>query len=205
MLLLWFVLTVHSFAAGWSDPKPYVRPILSAGVVSVDGQAFGQATGGAVGGFTMRRRGDIPILSHTRARATGTYGLNSGSLGADLRLGSFIGPDTKLIQYQFGPDVYYNGYGDPNAPDYFLAWAPGLDLVNTLLVKLSKPVRLYGEITPGWVFNPDRRTGIVSPFDELLLLGAVVIRTKPINITVGVQRRYSAAGEVDSLVLSGAI
>ena len=205
MLLLWFVLTVQSFAGGWGPAKPYVRPMLSAGVVSVEGQTYGLVTGGAVGGVTMRRRGDTPLLSHTRAMLSGTYGLNSGSIGADARIGSFIGPDTKFIQYQIGPDVYYNGYGTTTSPDYYLAWAPGMDIVNTVLLKLSKPVRLYGEITPGWVFNGDRRSGIVSPFDELLLLGALVIRTKPINITVGVQRRYSAAGEIDSIVLSGAI
>jgi len=205
MLLLWFVLTVQSFAGDWGPPKPYVRPILSVGYVSVNGNGYGIATGGAAGGVRMRKRGDTPLLSHTRAQLTGSYGLNSGSIGADARVGSFIGPDTKLIQYQVGPDVYYNGYGDTTSPDFYLAWAPGLDIVNTLLVKLSKPVQLYGELTPGWVFNADRRSGIVSPFDELLLLGAVLVRTKVINVTVGVQRRYSAAGQIDSIVLGAAI
>ncbi len=205
MLLLWFVLTVQGFGATWGKPKPYVRPILTGGVISVNGDTHALATGGAVAGVTVRDRDDPHWLSHTRTQVTGTYGITSGSLGADVRVGSFIGPDTKLIQYQVGPDLYYNGYGTTTAPDYFLAWSPGLDLRNTVLLKLSKPFKLYGELTPGWVFTPARQSDIVTPFHELRMLAAAVLVTPAVRLTVGVQRTYSVAGVIDSLVLSGAL
>jgi hypothetical protein len=205
MLLLWFVCMLQGFAADWGKPKPYVQPVLTGGVISVNGQTHALATGGAVAGVTVRDRDDPHWLSHTRTQLTGTYGLTSGSLGADARVGSFIGPDTKLIRYQVGPDLYYNGYGNQGAPDYFLAWSPGLDLRNTALVKLSKPVKLYGELTPGWVFAPSRQASIVAPFHELRMLASLIVSTKVLRITVGVQRHYSAAGVIDSLVLSGAL
>lgn len=201
LLLLGCLLSMPAFAADWGPPRPYVRPILNGNVISVNGETHALATGGATAGVTVRDRDDPHWLSHSRTQLTGTYGLTSGSLGADVRVGSFIGPDTKLVQYQVGPDLYYNGYGTTGSPDYFLAWSPGLDLRNTVLLKLSKPFRLYGEVTPGWVFTPERQSTIVAPFHELTLLAAAVINTKVLRANIGVQRRYSVVGVIDSLVL----
>ena len=204
-MLTWLLIILNASAANWGPPKPYIQPVLSGGAVSVNGNTWVQVTGGAQGGVFVRDRDKPHWLSHTRALATGTYGLTSGSLGADVRVGSFIGPDGKLVRYLIGPDVFYNGYGRSDARDYQLTWAPGVDVSNQLLFKLSKPVVLIGELTPGWVFARSRQSDQVRPFHQLDMLAAVVLRTKVIRLTVGVRRNYNAAGVIDSLVLSGAL
>ena len=201
---LWFWVNV-AMATNWGRPKPYVQPILSGGAVSVNRTTGVQLTGGAQAGVFVRDR-DVPHwLSHTRTAASLTYGLTSGSIGADVRVGSFIGPDGKVIRYLVGPDVFFNGYGQSGADDYRLNWAPGVDLSNQVLVKLSKPVVLVGELTPGWVFAADRQNPDVFPFHQVDMLAAVVLRTEVIRVTVGVRRTYNQAGVIDGLVLSGAL
>ena len=146
-------------------------------------------------------------LSHTRGRVIGSYGLLSGGLGADLRVGSFFGPDWKMLRYQLGPDIWYNGYGnvDTSTQDYWLPWAPGVDISNVVTLKLLTEFHIIGEATPAFVFHPDRQSDQVEPFDELTLALAGVIRTQPIRLTVGYLRRYQAGGVYEGLILSGAI
>jgi len=192
-------------AANWGKTKPYVRPVLTGGVISVNGRTHAQATGGVVAGATVRDRADPHWFSHTRGLATGTYGLTTGNLGAQVRAGSFIGPDGKIFRYQIGPDVFFDGYGQPGAEDLHLPWSPGVDIVNSLLVKLSKPLVLRGDLTPGWVFVPERQAKSVKPFHQLTASAVAVLRTDALRLTVGWQRSYNRAGVVDALILSGAI
>ena len=201
---------VASAAPGeWKDPKPYLAPILNVSAVSVNGNWNAIAAGGATGGVRVRYTEQPHWLSHTRAVVVGMYGLTSGSLGAELRGGSFIGPDWKHLQWQVGPDLFYGGYGDPLSEDYWLPWAPGLDLHNVVTLKVVREFQLVGEATPGWVFRAERKQppGVesVAPFDQLYLAAMAVIRTPVLRITVGYSRQYSSVGTIEGIILSGAL
>lgn len=202
MLTLLLGLTTAD-AAGWRAPNWYADPILSAGFVSVNGNAFAQATGGLEGGFRRRYRGPQRYLHHTRARGVATYGITSGSLGADMRIGSFVGPIWKRVVLQHGPDLWYSGYGQPGARDYQLAWSPGLDLYNGVRIKAAKGLFLNGWAVPGWAFNKDRRGGGVWIFDEVSLGAAVTARVNQFTVNVGYGHRWNAAGEQGFLILGG--
>ncbi len=204
-LLLALLGTTTAEAANWGKAHPYVQPVLTGGLISVNGTTHAQATGGAIAGVTVRDRDEPHWFSHTRGLATGTYGITSGSLGAQLRVGSFIGPDGKLFRYQVGPDVFFDGYGSSSSNDYYLPWSPGVDIANSLLFKLSKPLRLRGDLTPGWVFVPERQSDAVKPFHQLTVSAVAILRTEVIGITVGWQRSYNRAGVVDALILTGAL
>lgn len=198
-------LAAVAAAGEWRDPKPYVYPVVNISLVSVNGTASAQAAAGAQVGVRVRYSDPPHWLSHTRTSVVGYYGLNSGSLGADLRLGSFIGPDGKVLQYLVGPDVWVQGYGTTGARDYYLPWTPGLDLRNLVTLKLVPELHLVGEVTPGWVFDEARRSDAVPPFHQLNLAAMAVIRANFLRLTVGVSRQYTAAGTIDGLILSGAL
>ena len=208
MIAIALSLLVSSATAGdsaWREPKPYVRPLLNASAVSVNGNFFAIASGGAVGGVRVRYKDKPHWLSHTRLQGLGSYGITSGSLGADVRLGSFIGPDGKVARLQMGPDVWFNGYGVIGAPDYHLPWSPGVDLSTVATLKIVKELHLVGEATPGWAFLPDRQLGGLGPFHELNLAAMAVVRTKALAVTVGYSRRYTNFGVVEGLILAAAI
>jgi hypothetical protein len=204
-MILLCSLAAESLAGEWRDPKPYIYPVVNISLVSVNGQASAQAAAGAQLGVRVRYSDAPHWLSHTRTAVVGFYGLNTGSLGADVRLGSFIGPDGKLIQYQVGPDLWAQGYGARGAEDYWLPWTPGIDLRNMVTLKIAREFQLVGEVTPGWVFDERRQSDQVPPFHQLTLAGMGVIRTNFLRLTVGYSRQYTAAGTIDGLILSGAL
>ncbi len=189
----------------WRDPRPYARPVLNVSGISVNGNFFAVASGGAVGGVFVKYKDKPHWLSHTRALALGSYGLTSGSLGADGRVGSFIGPDGKVFRVQVGPDVWFNGYGDVNAVDYHLPWSPGVDLSTVTTLKIVKELHLVGEATPGWAFLPDRQQGGLGPFHELTLAASMVVRTDLVRLTLGYRRRWTNFGMFEGIILSGAL
>jgi hypothetical protein len=199
------LLATVASAGEWRDPKPYIYPVVNISLVSVNGNATAQAAAGGQVGVRVRYSDPPHWLSHTRTAVVGFYGLNTGSLGADVRLGSFIGPDGKLVQYQVGPDVWAQGYGRPDAADYWLPWTPGLDLRNLVTLKLAREFQLVGEATPGWVFDERRQSDEVAPFHQLNLAAMAVIRANFLRLTIGVSRQYTAAGTIDGLILSGAL
>lgn len=201
----WWLALSAAWAGEWRDPKPYVLPVLNVGVVVVDGFTAAQASAGAIGGVRVRYSDKPHWVSHTRASVIGSYGLNTGSLGADLRLGSFIGPDWKVVQYQVGPDAWYNGYGRIDAEDYWLPWSPGVDLRNVVTLKFAPELHVVGEATPGWAFVTDRQTGDVDPFHELTLAAMLVIRAPFARLTIGYSRQYRSFGMSEGLILSGAL
>ena len=196
-------------AGEWRDPRPYLAPILNLSAVSVNGDWYAIASAGATGGVRVRWSEAPHWLSHTRAVVVGMYGVPSGSLGAEVRGGSFIGPDWKHLQWQVGPDLFYGGYGDPRAEDYWLPFAPGLDLHNVVTFKLVRELHLVGEATPGWVFREERKqrrnVESVAPFDQLTLAAMAVIRAPFARLTVGYSRQYSSVGVVEGIILSGAL
>jgi hypothetical protein len=204
MLGLWCMSQLAA-AADWSAPQPYALPVLNLSLIAVNGTTTAQASAGLVGGMRIKDRDPPGWLSHTRGALVGQYGVTTGSLGADMRAGSFFGPDGRWIQYQLGPDFWFNGYGNPDAEDYHLPWAPGVELHNALTFKIVRELQLVGEANPGWVFLEERQADNLGPFHELTLTGLVVIRANVLNLTVGYTRQYRSFGVYEGLILSGAL
>lgn len=196
---MWILLLAATAlgAEGWGKPRPFIQPILGGGVVTVGNTTVGQVTGGVAGGFNIAYRTEsVKFVDTTRAYVTGTYGIGSGSLGADVGVGSFFGPDFKVLRLQAGPEVFFNGYGDPNAIDYHLAWSPGLALVGLgTLTVVPKVLTVHGDVAPGWVFNSARQSGAVSPFSEMTAGASVSLNAGPVGIRPGLRRYWNAAGE----------
>jgi len=204
--MIWLLAIAIAQAGHWKDPRWYVDPILNGGAVSVNGVTYAQASGGLQGGFRSRYKGsDIPWMNHTRARGIGTYGITSGSLGADFRVGSFFGPAWKRVVLQHGPDLWYSGYGSTASPDYRLNWSPGIDLFNGIRVKVAKGLFLNGEVVPAWAFAPARRGGGLWIFDEFRTGASVTARVSKLSLTVGYTHRWNAAGEQGFVVLGAGI
>ena len=193
--------TAANEKSDWRD-RPYILPRLNVGYVSVNGTGFAQATGGLEGGLIRRYRQKPHYVWTTRASALGLLGLTDFSYGVDLRGGSFIGPDYKYLRLSLGPDLWYNGYGDPQAYGYYLPYSVGIDLPATALFKLAKGVGITTRAVPGWAFDADRRGGGVGPFDELTLLAALNLDVKNMSVTVGYQRSYNVAGVTEGIILS---
>lgn len=209
MVGLWFAAWWAgdaALAADWSTPQPYILPVLNLSLVAVNGRTNAQASAGLVGGMRIKDRDSPHWLSHTRGSIVGMYGIPSGALGADLRAGSFFGPDTRFVQYQLGPDFWFNGYGSPtNGNDYYMPWAPGVELRNALTFKIVRELQLVGEANPGWVFLEERQAENLGPLHELTLTAMAVIRTAPLRLTVGYTRQYRSFGVYEGLILSGAL
>jgi len=183
-------------ASDWGEPKPYLTPRLSASVIQVNGVVVPQAVFGADAGLLIRDREQPHWLSHSRISGTGNYGLGTSSLGYDGRVGSFFGPDGKWARLQSGPDVWFNGYGTPSSPDYYLAGSAGVDLRNTALFKLADSFVVQLEATPGWAFAPERQSAIeiLKVAHELTVGGVASLDTDSFGLTLGYLRAWNAAG-----------
>ena len=184
--------------SGW-----YGKPQANVRAIQVNNQTVVQATAGVEGG--LRYGLSSSIKGRTRAGMVGIYGLNTGSAGADLRVGSFIGPAGKTGYLMFGPDLWVNGYGGDSSTDYRLDWAPGLSLPANAGLTLSPAFRLIGAVTPGWAFDERRKQGGIGPFDELGLLGAGVLNVGSAYLTLGYQQTWNNVGVIRGVILSGAI
>lgn len=203
------LLTVASWAAddGWTRPKPFVQPILGAGFVTVNGVGVGQVTGGATAGFVTRYKAKpVSWVDTTRAQLTGTVGLPTWSMGADARVGSFIGPSVGPLLVQAGPDVSFNGYGRLGAEDYWLPWAPGIGIpVQARLIVAPSALTIRGDVVPGWVFAAARQSGLVDPLHELTAGASAALNAGPIGFTIGYRRFWNAAGAYDLLSFGAAL
>ena len=190
-------------AQEWKS-KPYVDPILNAGAVIINGNTYGQVSGGAQVGIRTRYSEKPNWLNDSRLRGVVQYGIPSNSLGGDVRLGSFIGPNTKAILTQHGPDVWFNGYGKTDAVDYYLPYSVGIDFRNQVIFKLGQGFNIITEATPGIPFNPARQGGPLDPI-EFTALGALSIRTGGFGLLVGYSRRYSSAGVTEGIILGASL
>jgi len=202
MLLVW---TNAALAAPWAPPEPYALPVVNVRFVRVEGDTFAQAEAGVVAGVVKRDLRSPRWRSDSRVRLAGIAGLPSFSVGGDLRVGSFFGPDPRRLRWQVGPDLWVNGYGGPESPDYDLPWSPGLDLSNVLTVKASRAFSLVLEATPGWAVVRARQQGGVGPFHELTLTALAILRGPDFGLTVGYTRRYQAFGVFEGLVFNAGI
>jgi hypothetical protein len=200
---MWMTLATLASAGEWKPQKPYVLPRLDASVIAIGGTTLVQARGGADAGVLVRYSEDPFWLSNTRLGVTGILGLTTLNYGGDIRLGSFFGPDWELLRIQLGPDVWYNGYGDPTASDdYYLPWAPGLDLPLTAEIAREEKLSLLTAAIPGWAFSPERSNTSLDVVDELTLLAALSLRLPHFGVTAGYQRTWNAAGLTEGLILS---
>jgi hypothetical protein len=204
--MLWMLWTVLSLAGGGGNAwkaKPFFQPRANLRAVSVNGNSTAQAVLGAQGGVSYWQRDGL-LAGRTRLSGEGMYGF-AGSAGADVRLGSFIGPHVGIFSYMLGPDVWFNGYGGPDSRDYYLPWSPGVDISNTLRLQFVDQFGLVGVAAPGWVFNKDRQGGGVGPFHEFTLMAGANIRLGGPGVLIGYQRIYNRAGVTDGLVLSASL
>ncbi|MBT3219439.1 MAG: hypothetical protein HN348_10135 [Proteobacteria bacterium] len=204
LLVLFLSAALAGSPGGHWETKPYIQPRVNIRAVSVNGNLTAQAVLGAEGGLQYNKLGS-PWQGRTRLSAIGMYGLTSGSLGADVRLGSFIGPKFGIFRYEVGPDFWYNGYGKTNATDYHLPWSPGVSIPNTVILSFHEMFGVLGSATPGWAFLPERAGGGIGPFHEFTLLGALMLRLGGAGITVGYQSTWDSAGVTKGVVFSGSL
>ncbi len=205
MLGLWIALLGSASAADWGEPKPYVVPRLSLGYVSVNGQGTAQGIFGGEVGVRVRDKDKPHWLSISRLSAVGLYGFSSGSLGGDFRLGSFFGIDGKAVRLTSGPDIFFNGYGVPNATDYHLPWSPGVDIRTSALFKIHKDFKIEAHVVPGWAFASARAAPDIPVFTHVSLGSAARINAGPVGLTVGVERQINSAGTQDYIILGAGI
>lgn len=193
-------------ASAWTR-KWYAAPRGNVRAVSVNGRTAALVLIGVEGGlrYVHLADGTPDITGRTRAQVDGLYGLTGNSFGYGLRLGSFIGPTSKIVTYQVGPDLWANQYGQPGALDFHLPFSVGLDVPNTLIFHVDPRVNAQIGVIPGWAFDPDRQVGRVGPFHELTAFVAVAISVNGFSMVVGYQRQYNAAGTTDGLILSGGL
>lgn len=196
---------VTAWGREWTEPTPYLTPTLNVALVWVNGDTSARTAVGLVGGTRSRYTRSPHWLSDTRFSLLGQYGIDTGSLGADVRVGSYFGPDTRGITWQFGPEVWANGFGDPQSPDGYLPWSPGVAVHNGLVVEAGDYVALLLEASPGWAFAGSRRAAPVGPFDELDLSAAVDLHTRYVELRIGYTRSYRWFGHQDALVLYGSL
>jgi hypothetical protein len=195
---------------------PYVRPRVNGQFLSFGGRTVLQALGGVEVGLRYDRadveeRGDRwvrtspDLLGRTRVIADLLYGIGTDSTGYNVRLGSFLGPTSRGITFQFGPDLWLNQYGAPNALDYHLPASVGLAVMSLVVFDFDPAVQAQLGVTPGWAFTGPRRVRTVGPFHELSAFGLVTVRLQGFVFNVGYQRQYNAAGVFDGLILSGGL
>ncbi|MCO4747019.1 MAG: hypothetical protein KC912_19635 [Proteobacteria bacterium] len=189
---------------GW-ETTPYFEPILSATAALVGGQSVVQTQAGGIVGLQYLYRKPRPWWAgRSRLRAVGIYAPISGSLGTDVRLGSFIGPDWKVVQLQHGPDLWFDMYGTPGSPDYHLPPTIGVDIRNQLLVRILPELSWITAVSPGWVSNPARQADL-GPIHTLDMSTVMAIQTEFATLQVGVRRTWTSAGPVTGLILTGGL
>ncbi|MBX2798218.1 MAG: hypothetical protein KTR31_11125 [Myxococcales bacterium] len=203
--MIWLAAASLAQAQAWSEPRLYARPLANVSFVVVNGETLTQGTAGVSGGVFLRHSESPHWLSHTRAQVAGTVGLPTGSLGADVRLGSFIGPDTRFVRLQVGPDVWFNGYGTAQSIDYHLPYTLGLDLSSVLTLRATEHLQLIGEVTPGWTLAARRRAPDLGPLHELTTTVMVALRTSWMRLNVGYTRRNLAFGVYEGVIFSVAM
>lgn len=214
--MLWMIATAAA-APNPNKVKPWIhewywQPRGNLRAVSVNGNTSAQAMLGAEVGLRYNHapvknkvRGKPDLVGRSRLRGDVAYGLLSQAFGFDIHLGSFIGPTSKYVTYQVGPDFWGNMYGSrTNTRDYHLPFSLGIDVPNTLIFHVVPQVNAQLGIIPGWAFDKDRRPqSNLGPFHELTGFVTVNVRVKGFSFTVGYQRVYNAAGTTDGLILSG--
>lgn len=200
MIALLLALTAHA-GEGYS----YAKPVLSARTVYANGQTWPLLTGGGVVGYAYALDSQPTLVSNSRLRVTGTWGMRSQSLGLDARLGSFFGPRLGPVDLRLGPDLSYSVYGTSSSPDYHLPGSFGVAVRTTAAIEVHEAIDVLAWLVPGWQLNPARQ-GDIGPFHELST-GAVVAlhgRGGP-RVNLGYQWTWNVAGLQHGVVLTGGL
>ncbi|MCA9566570.1 MAG: hypothetical protein KC656_01965 [Myxococcales bacterium] len=214
---MWFVISALAAPpdTAWRSDW-YARPLLNGRLISVNGRSSAQASVGGEVGLTYDHadltgsgehvvRGRPDLVGRSRLQGNLLYGLASSSTGFGLRLGSFIGPTSKAVTYQIGPDLWADQYGSPTATDYHLPFGMGIDVMSLAIFHIDPSVTAQVGIIPGWAFMRSRQTGGIGPFHQLTGFAMVTVRAGGFSVNVGYQRQYNAAGVFDGLILSGGL
>jgi len=159
MLLLAGVLTQPALAQNKKKKKKpewtsglFVQPQVGAATLAAHGGTAMAADVGASGGMQYRYTGNPKLRGQTYADLSAQLG--SGVLGADVRLGSRLGPASKGVSPQLGLEVFYNQAAWSGAQ---LAGSMGISV--PLVVQYSKDsIGVEAGIAPSWMANPNRRT-----------------------------------------------
>ncbi len=175
------------------------RPHVALGLLGASGQTWAQAAGG----ISATRDGAGPGASRWRWRASaqGVYTPRSGSAGGEVVAGAYIGPARTHLSSQHGPELFYNGYGSPTAPDYYLHRTLGLALHNALLLELSDAVEARAWVDPGWVHS-DARWADLWLIQELNTGAAADLHTSRLTLTLAGQLEWNYSGMQRQLLLS---
>ncbi len=176
---------------GWAR-SPILKPDVGLAMYSANGNLeVGIALGAQVGLSYTQRTG----LLAGRTRVGGTLTRTLGGPGTDLRVGTFLGPQAKLVGFDAGVDVFRNGY---DGVVLSIEQSAGVDVPLTLRVG---PRLLHGlvNVTPAWLDKGSRRvdwsTAEGSGFGHELgwLLGGA-ISTPVMGVQAGYSERYVAGG-----------
>jgi len=168
-----------------------------------------QAEGGGEAGWKHRyvKRGSkFPINGRSRGRGTILVGIPTGSYGADVRVGSFWGPQIgKYIFFAHGPDLWFNFYGTPASTDFYLPPTPGLAIQNSVLFQPAQAIGFFAYARPGWVFLPSRHptNNYAGLFHEIDLGVGVRVNIPSIGSgTIGYRVTMDAYGIRPGIILS---
>ncbi len=131
-------------------PKPYFRPILGFSSVVTSSSVYTGAQLGATAGLTYWR---APLMGRTRVLAAYYIGTSKVS-GAELRLGTFMGPHFKLAGAEAGIDVFWDRFLQDG--DELLAPSVGIDFpVNVQLG--PEVIYVMAGVCTAIMFNEERR------------------------------------------------
>lgn len=167
-----------------------VRPSLGTSLSSYgDGTTF-IADAGAEYVLGYRYSKAPNWYSESRVGGDLMYGLNSGSFGKRLRARSVIGPDFETARLLFGAELWFDGYGGPEAKDYYLATSMGFSTLSELVVRLGDVSLNFGA-APGWAFNEARKQ---LGLDEMTFSAGAYGDIGDFRVIAGLERRSNVAG-----------
>lgn len=183
---------------------PYWDPISNLGGKYINGRITLQANVGISGGVRYFYTKRPNWYGFSRAQGVITQSLTHRTTGFDARLGSFFGIDPRYFRVTTGPDFFYDIYGIPflgGGGDYLLEGTPGVAWDTQAYLKPFRTFWIGASITPGWVFNPDRRVPDLAPFHELAWT-VTANYFGEFNLTVGWGWSKTAAGVAQGVILS---
>lgn len=178
------------------ESEPFVRPEAGAQVNSNNGQLSTVVTLGAQAGFRYWRVGDPPPRWAGQSRVRGAIGTGGSASALDFRLGSFIGPQWKVLGLSTGPDLFWNKILSSTVS---LEPSLGVEFPTIATVKIADPFSIYGGFSPAWLANPDRRVDwsqvdVPGFGHEFSYLAGANLNLQPLRLGVAYAYRIVATG-----------
>ncbi len=109
---------------------------------------------GAQGGLRYQQSQRHPPTIQGRSRLQGSFALATGNAtGAEMRVGSFLGPAWSFLALETGPDVFWNKWSLAD-----LELVPSLGVAWTLGAAVPMgPITLWAGMAPAWLAEKARR------------------------------------------------